>query len=972
MAIFTGAAEIGGTAANESFVANSRIWAGGGTTYSSGPNDFLRATGTGVISADSCALKVTGAFNDSGIWRHSFEDGHYNFSNVQIHTHDFSGNAGGNSDVTFTDVTWVSTGLTSQATFGNYGGATPTPATYIINGFNIWFNPATAGGNQATGVFFPAVVTSTSQLNGISLWNGRIGDGILGAALTFRGQIYSGLQSGPIGFVPPPGDGGVSPSTHRVLYRCESVPANQFGFLLGYDYRGIHGQSGAYIFGADNGGNHWIINPLQGTPSDSLGFSNVFTSNTASTAIVAVGNRPSSTAADVTIVSGDGSDTMYAMPSSISPASPPSTVASNIITLESAPFGILFSNQIATIATGGFTETAVEEVNHKSYVTYSWQQLDWGTPRTILTPGPSIVDAASNTAIDNLRNSGSYPDVNQNGFVTALDINEEVDAVTAGFARHSDAVTALHGSGRAANARDAVASIKAARYATITTGGILGLEYTISGLEADFGAKNLVFIDVNGTPDPSTATITIPTTSLDYDAADTITAISANEIRVGRNILNTTNEKAALECATSLDLDGALVQNFTGTAPTISAGTGSGTPQSAEISGSVLTATNINDVESLDTLGDGNTYTPTNGTSMNVNYTGGVVADSVYTAEDLLGDNYVIGSGNVVITSTIDIILETADTNVIAGTGVTPQVPSDTITYEVPASLRNGVFAVKNIDTGNVITAPVVVDAADAATFRYLHSSSTYTIGDQIRIYWRPNSDANNGYDTTIFDLPTIAIGVTEIRELSPVSIPSVLWEDLFPDTIVDDVGSADMTMIEDGDNPELDNIDRAEIQYINTVSILNDPNEGAVRTLYVTMLSLNDDVDYIQRMIEEDLTGDYIQSAGSEVLIDGAYCYLDSGDANTQTITAVTNSNLSVTQEEFIPNTFDTSDGAGNTGTTPTVVVLPNPLGATPGQIAAAVATGTGNIRSNQTVLLTAIQRGSVKSATYSAGELT
>ena len=968
MATFTSSATIGDAGTDTNFVSNTRIWAGGTTTFDSTDNLSVEGTGT-TLTANACTIKVQAGANGSGIGTHgpSSQTGTYDFSNVQIQSHANAGNISTNNNWTFSDVTWLSTGLSGQSTFGSWRDDIPT---FIINGFNVWFNVIGADNNIATGVFFPGIIDPSSQLNGISLWNGQTGDGILGAALTFRNQIFSGLSSGPIGFVP---SGGVSGGNRRLLYRCEGNASNPgAGMLLGYDYRGIHGQPGAFVFGVDNGSTHWVINPLQGTPNDSLQFGNAFNSSADSTAIIAVGNRPSSTAADVTIVSGDGSDTMYAMPSSLSASSPPSAIASNIITLESSPFGILFSNQITTIAPGGFIGTDVEEVDHKSYVTYSWQQLDWGTPRTILTPGPSIIDAASNTAIDNLRNSGSYPDINQNGFVTQLDINEEVDLVTAGFARHSDAVTALHGSGRATNARDAVASIKAARYATITTGGILGLEYTISGLEADFGAKNLVFIDVNGTPDPSTATITIPTTSLDYDAADTITAISANEIRVGRNILNTTNEKAALECTTSLDLDGALVQNLIGTAPTISAGTGSGTPQSAEISGSVLTATNINDVESLDALGDGNTYTPTNGTSMNVNYTGGVVADSVYTAEDLLGDNYVIGSGNVVITSTIDIILETADTNVIAGTGVTPQVPSDTITYEVPASLRNGVFSVKNITTGVVLTAPVVVDAADAATFRYLHSSTTYTIGDQIRIYWRPNSDANNGYDTTIFNLPTIAIGVTETRELSPLPIPSVLWEDLFPSTIVSDVGSADMTMIEDGDNPELDNIDRAEIQYINTVSILNDPNEGAVRTLYVTILSLNDDVDYIQRMIEEDLTGDYIQSAGSEVLIDGAYCYLDSGDANTQTITAVTNSNLGVTQAEFIPNTFDTSDGAGNTGTTPTVVVLPNPLGATPGQIAAAVATGTGNIRSNQTVLLTAIQRGSVKSATYSAGELT
>ena len=984
----TGDVTLGVTGTGTTFVVDTRIWAGGTGAFQT--NQQIIAEEDAVVTADSCTIKVqAGGDTNNGFWAHGAgagtpgadQTGGLTFSNVQIQSHGNTANASTNYTLRFTDVTWVTTGLNGQATFGAWTGSAPL---FVINGFNVWFNPVTSGAatGAATGIFFPGVVDPASQLNGISLWNRQTGDGILGSALTFRGQAFAGLQSGPIGFVP---NGGVSGAANRVLYRCETVTANQVGLLLGYDYRGIHDDAGSYVFGADNGGNHWIINPLQGTPTGALNFGNVFPSATASTAIIAVGNEPVSDADNVVIVNNDPNNTtMYAITGSLSPTGPPSEIASDITELSAVPFGVAFSNQIVTVATGNFTPTAVDVVTDKSYRTYSWQQQDWGDNlRTISVPAASNIGAASDAIIDGLRTSGAYPDINtQDRFVTTFDINEDVDAITAGFASPTAAVLGLHGTGRATNARDAVASIKAAHYTTISTSHV-PLTYTVSGLSVNFGGKNLSFADADGTPDHTNATLSIPTTSLVFDAADTVTELRAADITVAGTILNNTEEKATLISSGTLDISGATVDNLTSTSTALSVNAGS------SITSSRITTNAINGLawdgtNERSALRASNRYLVRSGTDMIVSYTSGLTSGETYTAEELLGEGYDIDEAttNVRIISTVPIFLSTSDAFVLAGDGtggnqgtavVTKQAPVFTRKYRVPSTLRNGTFAVRNTSgTPTTLVAPVVVDGATAATYEYDVTSANYNGTDVIRIYWRPNSTASNGYNTRIFTIPTGAVTANSTTDLEPNPIIDILWQDVLPDDVATDVGTASMTMIENGDQPALNGVNRAELQYINAAGILDDPQSGAVNSLYVTITALNDDPNYLERMVAGDLTADYIVSSGAEALVDGMYCYLDSADANVQTVTAVTNSNTdNITQAQFIPNTFATSDGAGGIGSTRTVVVIPNPLGATPGQIAAAVTTATTDVKSNQAVLLTATQRGAVKAATYSAGTL-
>lgn len=317
-----------------------------------------------------------------------------------------------------------------------------------------------------------------------------------------------------------------------------------------------------------------------------------------------------------------------------------------------------------------------------------------------------------------------------------------------------------------------------------------------------------------------------------------------------------------------------------------------------------------------------------------------------------------------------------------------------TRTYQVPAALRNGTFAVRDIDAPEAtapLVAPTEIDAGNAATYSFGIASNRANANNTIRFFWRPNSTRTEGYNTTFFDfIPANepSIDSDQTINLTANRIVSVLWEDVVS---ADDVslpanlGTAEMTMVGDGDNAPLAGVDRAEIQFRGSVGILDDATFGAARTLYIGLTSINGDVDYIERLVDNELTTDYINTAGSELQVNGAFCYLDSGDNNAQTVTAVTNTNLNVTRAQFIPNSFtlvDPETGQPGTGTTPTVNVLPNPAGATPGQIQAAnaaaiqaanVATRRNQqtLRDNQIDLQTAIQRGSFRSATFSAGPI-
>ena len=689
------------------------------------------------------------------------------------------------------------------------------------------------------------------------------------------------------------------------------------------------------------------------------------------------------------------------------------------------------------------SSVAIAAIPSIAYRQYAWlqQPSDALFGRFLnLTPPQNNANAAQIAAA---RLAG-YNTINVAGDGTtswgdSLDANSDIDPYIAeiGFSTVAAASASYNAASTARAASHIAGQMKEVAYTSALTPNAANdkvtLPYSVSGTTIDLGNRTLT-IGGGESRAYDTTTASIKANYISPD--DFINTVQASEIVLTGTGWNTTDTKVLFVADSSSGITASSIQlnsiglttTQTGSDLSLSSSVVTGSTITAAnninvsnatitesqlladdninvsgltgtISDSRLLADNINNATSAKFV-ENNTFGRAPDASgsdvLNINFTGlsGTIA-----IDTLLGDNWDFEvDGQVVLTSNAAVIV-TVDADDITKLGITltqgntvdvgnitysfPDV-SNTITYEIPSTLRNGTFAVKVIDgsgTGTTLVAPVVVSGSTPATYQYAHSSTTYNGTDAIRIYWRPNATATAAYNTTIFNIPTGTIASTVTMELMPSKIASVLWEDLFPSTIVTDVGTASMSLIEDGDEP-LASVARAELRYANADGILNDPQSGAVNSLYVTLTSLNDDDDYLQRMIDNELTADYITSSGAETLVDGAYCYLDSADSNVQTITAVTNSNPAVfgadgttvvsgvTQAQFVPKTFTTS-GGGGTGTTPTVIVLPNPAGATPGQIAAAVTSATADIKTNQSVLLTATQRGAVKAATYSAGTL-
>ena len=960
------------------FVDNTRIWAGGSTTFSSADNISLIG---GTLTANSCAIKVEGFNNNNGLWSHGAGGGTYDFSDVQIQSHNNGQNASTGNNLTFNDVTWVTTGLNGQATFGAWTGESPT---FIINGFNVWFNPITVGGNNATGVFFPGVINASSELNGISLWNGETGNDLLGAALTFRNQTFSGLASGPIGFVP---SGGVSGVGRRVLYRCEGNAANPgSGMLLGYDYRGIHGQDGAFVFGVDQGSTHWMINPLQGTANTTTQFGNVFNSASDSSVVVGIGHQPSSTDPNTIIVNnaavatsgGNTVNTMYFMPGTLSASSVPTVLAGNMATMSTIPHGFLIGVQGHTIASGGFVGQNVTPITTKTYRTYSWSQNDWGTVRSITPSTAAFPDATSNANVESLRVSGAYPDVTASGYVTSFDINEEEDLITAGFSTPAAATSGLHGTGRASNARDAVASVKLSQYNAVAPTNNDGLVYTVSGTAVDFGLKNLTFQDSNATPDHTDPTIIIPTSSLNLDATDTVTSIAANDITVVGTILTSTNTKASLIGSNSIILSGASAQNFTATAPTFNLGGG------GSISSSVLTGNELNSIVSIAKLGDGNTYRPSSGTNVNVTYVSGLTAGNTYTPEQLLGDDYTIpaaGIGNTVTINSpvaINLAVEVTDP-VKAGTLVTAVTPTVRSTYTHQKSPDGGSFAlfsraaqnspwVQVEGTLRAIGDTAVSITIEDAAVEHLSlwkpkNTTTYTHAQ----YWNHFGSGEPAEDAT-YTVTTLHIPEEILSEADLPDIPGVsTWENI--------------VVWEAGEN-ELAGQLTGSFRNTNVEALGNGETQVAMRQAMGTNdyfdIIVGDVVTASPKILpstivaDENGRADYIVATSKVTTgCNGDFVELISFDGKQQKITAVSNSSATpltgVLSAVLMGSNPDFTDPIEFDA----VEVADNPDGISEDEVVNAVSTALGVVKANQQVLLTATQRGSVKAATYTAGKL-
>ena len=333
--------------------------------------------------------------------------------------------------------------------------------------------------------------------------------------------------------------------------------------------------------------------------------------------------------------------------------------------------------------------------------------------------------------------------------------------------------------------------------------------------------------------------------------------------------------------------------------------------------------------------------TVTNNVTLNV--AGGT--DTPVTFDSLFGD-ITIGSGTLTVNNTsgsnvnVQINEDDVPTGFVFGTNFTRvDVPlgAQTRHFEIPSTLRNGFWAVRNVTQDVELVAP---SAVSDSNFRYTVSTTTPTTqynpaNDMIRIYWRPTVTANDAYNTTIFEFSGNVMDGTVT--LVANRIASVLWES----TINTEIGAATCE-ITDGDFNH-NSVDRFALKYENTSSILSEASTASGRTLYLTMLATND-INYLERMIDNErvtqgeVPADIIYPGSGEVLVNPDFAYITSNDlASQQEITALS-SNAGISGSSAVLRPEQLSSGQALS-----IIVFPNPAGATPAQIAAAAASGTG-----------------------------
>ena len=608
MANFTQDTTIGIATAGQPtlFMPNTRVWAGGdGTTFSS--TEDVRIDGGVTLTSREATMVI-----QNGLWEHGrASTGTYDFRNTVLDMHGMPANASGSDNLTFRDVTILSTGQTGQTTWGNWNS---TASVYTIDGLNLWFNHVVGDNTLATCHFF--IINTTGTYDNISLWNGTEGAGILGGTIGFSNFIVAGLTSGPIGSELAFSGTNTSPgSGARILYRM-AVGAGNFSQLLSYDYRAIEGVTGRWIFGHDTGGTTWQINPLEGDPTTggatgSVSFASPFGGAAATLNRVLV-QRPATNSGDIKFVNGQAG-VMYTIPQTLAntAAGSPQVVTGNIITHEGATVpadaGIGFLD--STITNASNASTAIVALTNKTYRTYSWQQADWGTDRVINPTNPGATDAQ----VQEDRNSGVYPQVDATGILTTIDINEVDDAITAGFDTYADAIaagTGLHRLGGAQNPRDVLASLKAVHYGGVTTTHV-DLPYTVDGPKGIIDAN--ITLSGTATAAPSiTGNRTIPVGSLsvatvesilEIEAADPAVPGASRSITVVGDILNNTANKAALTASGAFSTLSS-VNNMTITGDTLSI-TGSSTNSTLTGTGSnASTVGALSEVTTVTTVGD--------------------------------------------------------------------------------------------------------------------------------------------------------------------------------------------------------------------------------------------------------------------------------------------------------------------------------------------------------------------------------
>ena len=894
--------------------------------------------------------------------------------------------------------------VSDYVAIGSWAGA--GSATYNWDNVNFVCN---VNNSLALGFMSPFffLVNTVTGLNNISFWNGNtLASTLAGGAVlqTTSDLIWDSPVFGPFGLRL-----NTSNLAGRALLRTSGsdnaggINATQ-GYIINDDrtsWGEIDDVSYITTISIDSGANTMFINTLPGAPTNSASFTyaNVV-GNTASNARVRN--------ATVTNPVCDDNSVKYTIPSSlvasafavptILPLSSDFNAQATTFstqTLANPANGFGFINQVKQFTSGATVtgeesnygiitdadspnSVAIAQIPTHSYRQYSWLQQPSNTlfGRELQVAPP--VNNATAEQVATARAAGySIINVGPTGAVTwgdEYDTNTEVDPYIAltGFTAVGVATAAYDGA--PAN-RSGVHIIGQMKEIAMTTNPDavntkIDLPYEVIGTAVDFGSRDIT-IGSDQSRSYSTTAAAIDIASISPD--DLITEVRATTITLSGLGWEDSSDKIHCLASSQINLGGISVVNGSFEAPTVNC-SGSGI-----LSNSDFVTSNIITIQNATKLGANNTYTArTSGNIISANWTGGLTLDQTYTPEELLGEGYSIADGDTInLNSNVNIFVEETDDQITYGTGVTPVAPVITSTYTNVGNAAGGNFALFSRTSGSApwtqvgstlrnSTSAILEITVDNAALEYLslwkpRTTDTYT---QATYYNHSSTQAPTQslpYRAATREIPA------EILSTAGVPTGSSVWTDI----VNWDAGSGDTA-------GQLVGTFRAT----NEVVLGNGETQVAFRQAFLTDAYFDIIVADVQtaspKLLPSTLIADEAGRADYITVLtklttraNGDFVELLSFDGKQQNITAVENSS-DTPMSGILSAVLMGETAGGDEIEFDAVDIADNPAGISEAEVVSAVSAALGVVKANQQVLLTATQRGSVKAATYTAGNIT
>ena len=904
---------------------------------------------------------------------------------------------------------WVMNNVDIYSQVSDYvaiGNWTPGSATYNWDNVNFICN---VDNTQALGFMSPFffTVNTVTGLNNISFWNGNtLASTLAGGAVlqTTSDLIWDSPTFGPFGLRL-----NTSNLSGRALLRTSgsdnagAINSTQ-GYIINDDrtsWGEINDATHIATISIDTGANTMFINTLPGVPTSSASFTyaNVV-GNTASNARVRN--------ATVTNPVCDDNSVKYTIPSSLvaSAFAVPTTLplssdfnaqatTFSTQTLANPANGFGFINQVKQFTSGATVtgeesnygiitdadspnSVAIAQIPTHSYRQYSWLQQPSNTLfGRELQVAPPVNNATAAQVATARANGYSIINVGPTGAVTwgdEYDVNTAVDPYIAltGFTAVGVATAAYDG---APVNRSGVHVIGQMKEVAMTTNPDanntkIDLPYEVIGTAVDFGSRT-VTIGSDQSRAYNTTTASIDASAITPD--DLITEVEAATITLTGIGWEDSTDKIGLVATSSINLGGVSVVSGSFHAPVVNCD-GAGV-----ISDSDFVTSSIVTLQSSTKLGANNTYTARSSSNlMSCFWTGGLTLGQTYTAEELLGEGYTIADGDQLdLNTNVQINVATSDPQITGGANVTLVTPTIVSTYTNVGNAAGGNFALFSRTSGSApwtqvgstlrnSTSAILEITVDNAALEYLslwkpRTTDTYT---QATYYNHSSTQAPTQslpYRAATREIPAEILSTAGVPTGSSVWTDIVNWAAGSGDTAGQLVGTFRAT---------------------NEVVLGNGETQVAFRQAFLTDAYFDIIVADVQtaspKLLPSTLIADEAGRADYITVLtklttraNGDFVELLSFDGKQQNITAVENSS-DTPMSGILSAVLMGETAGGDEIEFDAVDIADNPAGISEAEVVSAVSAALGVVKANQQVLLTATQRGSVKAATYTAGNIT